>query len=144
MRRWLKAFGRDPKGFSIIELVLVIILAGIAFPVMVYMFTSVYMNGHNGEYMTIANVLAIQQMETILADKAGSGAGYGYSAITSAKYASVNPPAPFTAFTRSVTVTNININNNASYPAKQIVVRVSHSAIPDIVLTNIITDHSSL
>ncbi len=123
---------------------MVIVLAAIAFPVMVSMYTSIYTNGHDGELMTIANNLAIQQMEVIIADKAGSGAGYGYSAITSAKYSSVNPPSPFTAFTRTVTVTTLNIAGNAAHPAKQIVVRVRHSAIPDIVLTMLLTDHSAL
>lgn len=127
-----------------VELVMVIILAAIAFPVMISMYTSIYANGHNGEFMTIANNLAIQQMEIILADKAGTGSGYGYSAINTAKYSSVNPSAPFTAFTRTVTVTTLNISGNASYPGKQIVVTVRHSAIPDIVLTNLITDHSGL
>jgi len=148
VRRFLKKLLRrkiaEAKGFSIVELVMVIVLAAIAFPVMVAMYTSIYINGHDGELMTMANNLAIQQMEVIIADKAGSGAGYGYSEITTAKYSSVNPPSPFTAFTRTVTVTSVNIAGNASYPGKQIVVRVRHSSIPDIILTHLITDHSGL
>jgi hypothetical protein len=125
-------------------MMMVILLAIIAFPGITQMITSVYLNGTQSEIMIIANALAIQQMEIVLADKAGSGSGYGYDAITSAKYSSVNPPSPFNAFGRTVSVTAFNINGNAAYPAKQIVVRVTHSQIPDIVITSFVTDHPGL
>lgn len=126
------------------ELVMVILLAAIAFPGIIAMYTSVYVNGTNAELMTVANALAIQQVEIILADKAGSGSGYGYANITSAKYDNVNPTSPFTAFGRTVTVTDFDIDGDANYPAKQFVVRVSHPNIPAVVLTTWITDHSGL
>ncbi len=131
-------------GFTLIELVLVIVVASIAFPGMLTMYNFIYTNSADAEFMTIATLLAIEQMENILADKAGSGAGYGYDAITSAKYASVNPPAPFNGFTRTVSVTNVNINNNPSYPAKQIVVTVGHPKIPNVVIQTLITNHPGL
>ena len=140
----IRRFLKDIRGYLLIELVMVIVIAGIAFPVIVTSFTQVYLNGGRAELMTISNAVAIQQMEIILADKAGTGVGFGYTNITSAKYASVDPPSPFDSFHRTVTVTDFNINGNASYPAKQIVVRVTHSLIPDVVLTAFITDHSAL
>jgi len=132
------------SGYSIIELVLAIVMTGIAFPGIVNLFVNVTSNALSAEIMTTANLLAQEQMEIILADKAGTGGGFGYSAITTAKYASVNPGSPFSSFTRTVTVTTQNLAGSASYPAKIIVVRVSHSMIPPVILTSIITDHSAL
>lgn len=123
---------------------MVILLAGIAFPSIVTSFTTVYINGQYAEFMTAANMLAMQQMEIILADKAGTGAGFGYANITSAKYSSVNPASPWTAFTRTVTVTAFNINGNASYPGKMVEVRVTHPKIPAVVITTIITDTATI
>ncbi|MBM3326586.1 MAG: type II secretion system protein [Calditrichaeota bacterium] len=135
---------KSKNGYSLVELVAALVLSGLMLPTVVDIFGTTAANSFDAEFMSIANFLAVEQMEIILADKAGSGAGYGYSAITSAKYANVNPPAPFNGFTRTVTITDFNINNNPSYPAKQIVVRVHHPTIPDVVLTAFITDHSGL
>lgn len=134
----------ERDGFTLIELVMVIVIASIAFPSMITMYTSVYTNSHNAEFMTAASLLAIEQMEIILADKAGVGAGYGYAAITNEKYAAVNPPAPFNVFTRTVNVVNVNINGDPAYPAKQITVTVNHSKIPSVIIQTLITDHSGL
>ncbi len=106
----------------------------------------VNVSGHslNAEIMTDGNLLAQEQIEIILANKAGTGSGYGYSAITTAKYASVNPTSPFNSFGRTVTVTSQNLAGSASYPSKIITVRVTHELIPPVVLTTIILDHTSL
>ena len=132
------------SGFSLIELVLAIVMTGIAFPGIVGLFVNVASNSLASEIMTTANLLAQEQIEIIIADKAGTGSGFGYSAITSAKYASVNPTSPFTAYQRTVSVTTQNLGGSASYPAKIVQVTVSHSMIPSVVLTTILLDHSSL
>lgn len=129
-------------GYSLMELIMVIILMTIAIPAIVSMYTTVLTNSHNAEYMTIADLLAIEQVETILADKAGTSAGFGYASINTARYAAVNPPAPFTAFTRTVTVTTIN--TGLQYEYKQITVTVSHALIPDVELVTAIFDHTGL
>lgn len=144
---WLGRLGRrlsDKSGYSLIELVVAIVMTGVAFPGIVNLYMNVSANSLQAEIMTMANMLAQEQIEIILADKAGSGAGFGYSAITSAKYASVNPAAPFTSFTRTVAVTTQNLAGSASYPAKVITVTVSHAMIPNVVLKTVILDHSSL
>jgi len=134
----------EASGFSLMELVMTILFTSIAFPGIASIFVTALNNSHDAEMMTIANNLAQEQMEIILADKAGTGGGFGYSAITTAKYASVNPPSPYNAFTRSVTVTTQNLNGNPSYPAKLIVVRVTHPMIPPVVLGAFICDHAAI
>jgi len=140
---WIGRRLKESPGFSLIELVMTIVFTSIAFPGITSLLVNVVNNSHDAELMTIANNLAQEQMENILADKAGTGAGYGYANINTAKYASVNPTSPFTAFTRTVTVTTQNLIS-ASYPAKVIVVRVTHPMIPPVVLTGFILDHSAI
>jgi len=129
-------------GYSLIELIIIIILASVAIPGLVGLYTTVLNNSHDSEIMTVACLLASEQMEIILADKAGSGAGYGYAAITTQKYASVNPGSPFNGYTRTVTVTTVNSGAQNEY--KRIVVTVNHSTIPPVVLTSAVTDHGAL
>jgi len=134
----------ESPGFTLMELVMTIVFTAIAFPGILSLLVNTSINSHDAELMTIANSLAQEQMEIILADKAGTGTGYGFSNITTAKYANVNPASPYNAFTRTVTVTSQNLAGSASYPAKVIVVRVSHPMIPPVVLTGFILDHASI
>lgn len=134
----------ESPGFSLIELVMAIVFTSIAFPGITSLLVNVVNNSHDAELMTIANNLAQEQMEIILADKAGTGTGFGYANITTAKYASVNPAAPYTAFKRTVTVTAQNLMGSGTYPAKVIVVKVTHPMIPPVVLTGFVLDHSAI
>ncbi|MFH0764873.1 MAG: hypothetical protein V2A61_00475 [Calditrichota bacterium] len=119
-----------------------IIFASIAIPGIVGLYTTVLNNSQDAEIMTVATLLASEQMEKILADKAGTGEGFGYAAINTAKYASVQPGAPFNGYTRSVTVTVVNSGAQNEY--KRIVVTVGHSTIPSIVLTGAVSDHTGI
>ncbi len=129
-------------GFSLIELVMVILLVSIAVPGLVGLYTSVLTNSHTAEILTVAELLAVEQMEIILTHKAGSGVGYGYASITAGRYSSVNPAAPFDAYTRTVNVQSGNWG--ALYPFKLITVTVNHDLINPITLSTVIFDHSTL
>ncbi|MCF7811247.1 hypothetical protein K9N50_09710 [bacterium] len=132
----------DMQGYSLIELVMIILLFSVSMPAIVSMYTGVLTNSHSAEYMTIAELLAVEQMEIILAHKAGSGAGYGYGSITAARYSSVNPSAPYSAWSRSVDVQTIN--SGGSYEYKLITVTVDHALINAIILETVIFDHSGI
>jgi len=138
----LAGFILNRDGYSLIELIMVIIFGSVAIPGIVGMFTTVLTNSHDAEFIGIANMLAIQQVEIILADKAGSGAGYGYAAINNAKYANVNPGAPFDAFSRSVNIQTINPGQTYEY--KLITVTVSSPVTPSVVLKAFVMDHSAI
>ncbi len=142
----LAAFIQDrfakASGYSLVELVMVIMLATVAVPAIVSMYTTVYLSSHDAEFMTIAELLAVEQMEKIIADKAGVGAGFGYANINSALYSAVDPPAPFTSFGRTVTVTVVDPATNYEY--KQIEVTVTHALIPPVILVSAIMDHPGL
>ncbi len=131
-------------GYSLVELIIAILYTTIAFPFIAGIFVQALNDSHNAELTTIAQMLAQEEVEIILANKAGTGAGYGYANITSAAYTSVNPAAPYNSFTRTVTIASQNLMGSASYPAKVITVRVSNPSIPTVVLTAFILDHSAL
>ena len=130
------------QGYSLIEMVMVILLFSVSMPAIISMFTGVLTNSHTAEYLTVAELLAVEQMEIILAHKAGTGAGYGYGSITSARYSSVNPAAPYNAWTRSVSVQTVN--SGGAYEYKLITVTVDHDLINAISLETVIFDHSGL
>ncbi len=134
--------GLQIDGYSLIEMIMTILLMSIAIPAIVMMFTSVLTNSHDAEFMTVSNLLATEQMEIILADKAGSGAGFGYANINSAKYANVNPPTPFNDWTRTVSIALVD--SGQAYEYKEITVTVNQSLIPAVVLTAFVFDHSGL
>lgn len=138
LRIWLRA----NSGYSLIELVLVILIAGSVSPGLIGLFTTLTNNSHQAEFTSIAMYLAAEQIEIILADKAGSGTGYGYAAITSAKYASVQPSSPFNGFNRTVSVQTVNSGQAMEY--KRITVTVSHALIPTITLVTMVTNHSTI
>lgn len=139
-KRYLKF--KSFKGFSLIEMVLTIVMVGTALPGLIGMFATISNKSHQGELLTIANLLAIEQIEIILADKAGSGSGFGYSNINSAKYANVQPAAPFDSFNRTVTVQTVS--SGQFYEHKVITVTVTHSSMPNVVLKTAIFNHSSI
>jgi type II secretory pathway pseudopilin PulG len=134
------------SGFSLLELVMTIIFTSITMPALASMFMQAIENSPKAEFMMVANMLAQEQVEIIIADKAGSpvASGFGYSNITSAKYASVQPPSPYNSWGRTVTITTVNMGGSASYPAKVITVTVTHAKMRPVVLTCCITDHSGL
>jgi len=143
----MKGFGltrrlRRTNGYSLMELIIVIILATVAMPGIVGLYTTTLTNSQKAEFYAIADMLAREQMEIILADKAGAGAGYGYGAIDNAKYSSVNPTDYFSAFTRTVNITVVNSGDPYEY--KRIVVTVTHPSISSVILTSAVYDHSGI
>ena len=129
-------------GYSLIELVTVILLVVTIMPGLTGMYSTVFTNSHTAEFITVAELLAVEQVESILAHKGSSMSGFGYSTINNARYSSVNPGAPFSGFTRSV---NIQVfNPGGQYEYKLITVTVDHSLISTVTLQTIIMDHSAL
>lgn len=134
---------RNSGGYSFIELIMAILLMSIAIPGIVLMFTYVMTNSHDAEFVAISNFLASEQMEIILADKAGTGVGYGYDSITAGRYSSVNPGAPFGAWSRSVSV-ETQPPDDLGFDYKVITVTVSHPLVSTVVMTSFVLDHSGI
>jgi len=130
-------------GYSLIELIMVTLILTIAFPGIIEMYTTVLNKSHDAEVISIAELLAVEQMEIIKADKAaGSAAGLGYAYISQANYSGVNPSAPFNAWSRTVTVQTYNAGGTFEY--KLVTVSVNHDMISAVVLKTILINHEGL
>ena len=129
-------------GYSLMEMVMVIALGSIAMPAITSMFTTVLQKSHHAEFYTVAALLAAEQIETIQADAAGAGAGFGYANINTALYAAVNPAAPFNSFTRDVQITLVDAGLANEY--KRIRVRVTHPLIWTVTFKSTISDYYAL
>lgn len=140
--RYLKNRLIDRNGYSLVEIIIVIIFGTIAIPGLVGMYTTILTNSHGAEIMSIANLLAAEQLEIIIADKSGSGQGYGYNAITNQKYADVTPVVPFDGYTRTVNVQTVNPGQTYEY--KLITVTVGHPLIPNVSLTAFVMNHAGI
>ena len=140
--RKLKSKSKSIHGFTLIEMIMVILLFSTSMPAIVSMYTGVLTNSHSAEYLTVAELLAVEQLEIVLAHKAGSGAGYGYNSINTARYSSVNPASPFNTWSRSVTVQTVNAGGPYEY--KMITVTVNHAIIEAITLQTVIFNHTGL
>jgi prepilin-type N-terminal cleavage/methylation domain-containing protein len=121
-------------GYSLIEIILVILILAIAIPPIVNIFTQNLNKNVNSEIYTKASLFAEEKLEEILSDKRV----HSYSFITSNDRYQDDSPA--TGFTRSV---SINDNNKIidGIPYAEVIVTVSHSNIRDVVLTTWMTNY---
>jgi prepilin-type N-terminal cleavage/methylation domain-containing protein len=96
------------SGMTLIELVIAIAIIAVLFPVMISAFFNPVANAVWGDQMVQAMSLAQEKMEEIYADKANNSVSLGYSYITLSNYPAENPVSGFSAFNRSVTITEVS------------------------------------
>jgi prepilin-type N-terminal cleavage/methylation domain-containing protein len=127
---------KSTNGYSLVEIILVILIIGIAIPPIIHLFTYNLSKSVNSEFYTKAAYFAEEKMETILADKRSSSTrGYEYI-VVSGRYQIDNP---VTGFARSVSIDTSSVYSGVRYA--KIMVTIAHSNIEDVVLTTWVTDH---
>ena len=89
-------------GFSLIELVLVILLLGLATLPLVNQITMTSQHAADGQSAASAVLLARERLEEAAADRAAPGRGYAW--VTTANYPVENPVAGFPGYSRTTTV----------------------------------------
>lgn len=119
------------NGFSLVELIITIILVGIAFPALLAFFVNIMDDSVDNELIHESILLAHEKMEDVLADKNNPNRGLAYIQ-TSGSY----PSESVGQFTRTVAVTDTTIN---SVDGTQVLVRISHSLIDDYTVTVFLT-----
>lgn len=125
----LKKWHGDQRGYSIIEVITVILFIGMALPSLVLFFSHAVVASAEEEIQSKALMLCEQKMEEILADKMSPSRGYSWI-TTPNRYASETISG---GFTRTVAVvTTGKIYNSVSYA--EITITVSHSLITPIQL----------
>ncbi len=99
---------KKKNGMTLIELVIVIAVIAVLFPVMISALFNPVANAVWGDQMVQAMSLTQEKMEEIYAAKANSSFSLGYSYITSSNYPAENPVSGFSAFNRSVAITEVS------------------------------------
>ncbi|MCX5884759.1 MAG: prepilin-type N-terminal cleavage/methylation domain-containing protein [Proteobacteria bacterium] len=125
---------KKAKGFTFIELIMIIVIVGIAVVPLIQMFTTSLKGSADTEATSIALELAQDKMEETKQ--------LGFAATSSP---SVTFASPFTAYSYQVTVSYVDQNFEASVPAtnyKKVEVKVTHSSGTSTTLTTVVSNHS--
>ncbi len=123
------------RGFTLIELVMVIVIGCVAMFPLLSMFANATANSVQPELVTKAVFLAQERIETVLADYRYIGRGYDY--IVSANYPVEISIPGFPGFSAAVSVSAENVYDGVTY--KEVSVTVSNPAIPSVTLSTWVT-----
>jgi prepilin-type N-terminal cleavage/methylation domain-containing protein len=125
------------RGFTLIEVVMVIIIGGIALIPMLSLFANTAMKSSDAEIVSTASSLAKEKMDTIIADKMSTDRGFSY--ITSANYPQENPVSGFADYVRTVTISPDSTYDSVTF--RTVKVRVQRGTSVDITVTTWVVDH---
>lgn len=128
-RKRVVIFSRQ-EGFTLIEIIMVMIFLSVALLATMNMISGSLSKSLDMEIIATANNLANEKMEEIFKDKRTKGYGF----ITANNYPPETNPGGYKGFSRSVTV----ITNSTN---KQVTVKVTHEGINDFVLTSFLTNY---
>ena len=130
----MKKILNKSDGYSLIEMILVILILAIAIPPIVNIFSQNLNKNVNSEIYTKASLFAEEKLEQILSDKRVNS----YSFVTANDRYQDDSPA--TGFSRSVSIIDASKIING-IPYAEVVVTVSHINITDVVLTTWMTNY---
>ena len=122
------------KGFTFIELIMIIVIVGVAVVPLIQMFTTSLKGSADAEVTSIALELAQDKMEET------KQLSFAATSSTSGTFAS-----PFTAYSYQVTVGYVDQNfNNSGSPTnyKKVEVKVIHTSGTSTTLTTVVSNHS--
>lgn len=131
---YLKVKLRDSLGFTLIEVILIIVVLAIAIPSLIQLLSSTLVNSNKSVIVSQAILYAQEKMEGIIADKKSPAKGYNW-VTTPGNYPN---DVPSSGFTRSVTI-ETSQHNGIPYAFVQVI--VSHNEIPDVRLTTWLTEY---
>jgi Tfp pilus assembly protein PilV len=128
---------RALAGFTLIEVAILIVIAGIAVLPLAMLFATTSIRSSDARSASVAAHLAETKLEEITADRRAATRGYAY--IQGANYPSENPVPAFSSFSRSVTVAPDSIFDGVTY--RTVSVTVTTSGIPPVTLTTWFTNY---
>ena len=131
------------RGYTLVELVLVVVVAGLALPPLLGVFAQTGLASARPDLHTVAISLAREKMEILAADKFNPARGYAY--LVSGNYPAESPVSGF-LFSRTVAFTDVASSNLSSSQAgsgfRKAVVTVSwQGGAASVELNGIFTDH---
>ncbi|HEU4724278.1 MAG TPA: hypothetical protein VFU59_03170 [Candidatus Eisenbacteria bacterium] len=119
------------RGFTLIEVVILIVVAGIAILPLAMLFATTSIRSSDARSASVAAQLAQAKLEEITADRNASTRGFAY--VTGANYPPETPIPAFTAFQRSVAVAPDSTYDGVTFHT--VSVTVTTSGIPPVTLT---------
>jgi prepilin-type N-terminal cleavage/methylation domain-containing protein len=129
--------GGDAGGFTLVEVVLVIVIAAVSLLPLSMLFATTSIRSGDAHNATLAAQLAEAKMEEITADKNSPTRGYAY--ITPAHYPAESPVPAFAGYSRSVTVAPDSVYDGVTF--RTVSVTVTSSNIPPVTLTTWFTQY---
>lgn len=128
--REISSLEQNEGGFSLVELIFVMLFLGIALATTLSMVSTGVTKSMDSESMSLATTLAEQKMEEIRGDK--NGRGYFY--VTNSNYDTETNAGGYAGFTRTTTITTYS-----SY--KEITVSVAKEDMPTVTLVTFLTNY---
>lgn len=129
-------------GYSLIELIIVIVILSIAIPMLVYMLGNLTVSSMNSEKRTQAVLLCQQKMEQIIADRWNPN--IGFDNVIDARYPQEGQVAGFAEFSRSVQTVYVTRSGSGFVESatptyyKKVTVRVFNEQSGEVKLETII------
>ncbi len=118
-------------GFTLIEVVLVIVVAAVALLPLSMLFANSSIRSGDAQNASVAVELAETRMEEITADKNSPARGYAY--LVAANYPPESPVTAFPAYSRSVTIAPDSTYDGVTF--RTVSVTVTSPNIPPVTVT---------
>ncbi len=126
-----------PPGFTLIEVVLIIVIAAVAVLPLAMLFANSSIRSGDARNATVAAQLAQAKMEEITADKNSPSRGLGY--LVAANYPAESPVPAFPGYSRSVSFAPDSTYDGVTF--RTVGVTVSCLNIPPVTLTTWFTSY---
>lgn len=118
-------------GFTLIEVVILIMVAGIAILPLAMLFATTSIRSSDARSASVAAQLAQAKLEEITADRNASTRGFSY--VVAGNYPAETPIPAFTAFQRSVSVASDSTYDSVTF--RTVSVTVTTSGVPPVTLS---------
>ena len=125
------------SGFTLIEVVLVIVIAAVAVLPLSMLFANASIRSGDARNATVAAQLAQAKMEEIAADKNSSLRGFGF--LVAANYPVENPVTAFPGYSRSVSIAPDSTYDGITF--RTVSVTVNSPNVPPVTLTTWFTTY---
>jgi Tfp pilus assembly protein PilV len=128
---------RDDAGFTLIEVVLIIVIAAVAVLPLGMLFANTSIRSGDARNAMVAAQLAQAKMEELTADKNSPSRGFSY--LTASNYPAENPVAVFPGYSRSVAFAPDSSYDGVTF--RTVTVTVTCSNIPPVAMTTWFTSY---
>ena len=126
-------------GFTLIEITILIVIAGIAVLPLAMLFATTSIRSSDARSASVATHLAQTKLEEITADRRAATRGFAY--IVGSNYPPETPVSAFPTFSRSIAVAPDSIFDGVTY--RTVSVTVTAAGIPPVTLTTWFTNYGS-